>query len=145
MVGNVLEIKNLSAIIHLNWLRNERQRNVMRCGAALYTCIKCASREMVLSPLLPSSSSTLRIVAGYMVVIGITGLVWPLLHLGPNHPEFQARSVAYRIGAQTRELTLSAASVVAGIGLFRHHAWARTLALGLLMIGIIYTANAFAW
>jgi hypothetical protein len=100
---------------------------------------------MVPSPLLPSSSSILGIAAGYMVVIGITGLAWPLLRLGPNHPEFQARSMAYRIGAHTRELTLSAASVVTGIGLFWHHAWARTLALGLLLIGIIYTAEAFAW
>jgi len=71
--------------------------------------------------------------------------VWPLLRLGPNHPEFQAQSFAYRIGAQARELTLSAAYVLAGIGLFWHDAWGRKLALGLLVIGVIYTADAFAW
>jgi hypothetical protein len=80
-----------------------------------------------------------------MVVIGITGLVWPLLHLGPTHPEFRAQSLPFRIGAQTRELTLSAASVVAGIGLFWRHSWAGKLALGLLLIGTFYHAEAFAW
>jgi len=68
-----------------------------------------------------------------------------LLGLGPNHPEFQAQSLASRLGARTRELILSAASVVAGIGLFLHRAWARKLALGLLLVGTIYAANAFAW
>lgn len=97
------------------------------------------------SQLQPSPPTTLRIVAGYMVVIGITGLVWPLLRLGPNHPEFRAQSLATGIGAQTRELTLSAASVLAGIGLFLHHSWARKLALGLLLIGTFYQAEAFAW
>lgn len=93
----------------------------------------------------PLSPSTLRIAAGYMVVIGIIGLIWPLLRLGPNHPEFQARSLAYRVGAQTSALTLSAACLVAGIGLFWHHTWARKLALVLLLIGTIYSANEFAW
>jgi hypothetical protein len=86
-----------------------------------------------------------EIAGGYILFIGIIGLVWPLLGLGPNHPEFHAQSLASRLGARTRELSLSAASVVAGIGLFLHHAWARKLALGLLLVGTIYTANAFAW
>lgn len=93
----------------------------------------------------PSSPSTLRIAAGYLATAGILGLIWPLLRVGPSHPEFQAQTLAYRIGAQTSALTFSAVSVVAGIGLFWHHAWARKLALGLLVIGTIYGANAFAW
>jgi hypothetical protein len=80
-----------------------------------------------------------------MVVIGITGFVLPLLHVGPNRAEFQAQSSAYRIGARTRELTLSVACVIAGAGLFWHHAWARKLALGLLLISTFYGATAFAW
>ena len=100
---------------------------------------------MVPSQLLPSSLSTLRIAAGYMIVSGITGLVWPLLRLGPNHPEFQAQSAAYRSGAHSRELILSVACIVAGVGLFWHHAWGRMLALALLIIGTIYDANSFAW
>lgn len=89
--------------------------------------------------------STLQIAAGYIFVIGIAGMVWPLLRLGPNHPEFRAQSLAFRMGAYTSELILSAASVVAGVGLFWHHSWARKLALVLLLIGIIYHAEAFAW
>jgi hypothetical protein len=100
---------------------------------------------MVPSQLQPSWLSTLRIAAGYLVVSGIAGLVWPLLRLGPNHPEFRAQNLATRIGAQTRELTLAAVSVVAGIGLFWHHSWARKLALGLLLIESFYGSEAFAW
>ena len=62
------------------------------------------------SQLQPSSLSTLRIAAGYMVLSGIAGLAWPLFRFGPNHPEFRAQSFAYRAGAQTRELTLAVAS-----------------------------------
>lgn len=80
-----------------------------------------------------------------MVVSGILGLVWPLLGSGPNHPEFRAQSLATRVGAHTRDLTLSAACIVAGIGLFWHHPWARMLALGVLLIETIYGAEAFAW
>lgn len=93
----------------------------------------------------PSSLTTLRIAAGYMVIIGITGVVVPLLHVGPNHPEFQAQSSAYKVGALSRELILSAACILAGIGLFWQHSWARKLALGLLVIWTIYAATAFAW
>lgn len=88
--------------------------------------------------------SILQIAAGYIFVIGIAGMVWPLLRLGPNDLGFQAQSLAFRMGAHTRELTLSAASVVAGVGLFCHHSWARKLALVLLLIGTIYHAEAFA-
>jgi len=87
----------------------------------------------------------LRIAAGYMVVSGIAGPVWPLLRFGPNHPEFRAQSLATRIGAQTRELTLATASIVSGMGLFWHHSWARKLALGLLLIETFYGSAAFAW
>ena len=89
--------------------------------------------------------STLQIAAAYLFAIGIAGVLWPLLRIGPNDPEYRAQSLAFRMGAHTRELTLSAASVVAGGGLFWHHSWARKLALVLLLIGTIYHAEAFAW
>ena len=57
-----------------------------------------------------------------MLVRGGIALVWPLLRLGPNHPEFQAQSAASRSGAHSRELILSVACIVAGVGLFWHHA-----------------------
>jgi hypothetical protein len=95
--------------------------------------------------LLSSSFSTLRIVAGYLVVSGVTGLVWPLLPFGPNHPEFRAQTLATRVGAHTREFILAATSVVAGVGLFWHQPWARKLALGLLLVQAFYGSEAFAW
>jgi hypothetical protein len=92
----------------------------------------------------PFSRWALEVAAGYFFIIGVVGLAWPWLGLGPNFREFREQSLASRLGTRTRELALSAASVVAGFGLFLHYAWARKLALGLLLIGTIYTANAFA-
>jgi hypothetical protein len=100
---------------------------------------------MASSQLQPSSLSTLRIAAGYMAVFGITGLIWPLLSLGPDHPEFRAQNLATRIGVQIRELILAATSVVAGAGLLWHHSWARKLAMGLLLVETFYGSQAFAW
>jgi hypothetical protein len=102
-------------------------------------------QKMLPTQLVVSLPSALRIAALYMLVRGGIGLVWPLLRLGPNHPEFQAQSAAYRSGAHSRELILSVACIVAGVGLFWHHAWGRMLALALLIIGTIYDANSFAW
>jgi hypothetical protein len=101
--------------------------------------------EMVPSQMQSFLPSTIRIAAGYMVVIGLIGMVWPFLRLGPEHPEFQEQSSAYKFGARASTLTLSAASLVAGIGLFWQHAWARNLSLGVLVIGTFYAANEFAW
>ena len=80
-----------------------------------------------------------------MLVNGIIGLLWPLLRLGPKHPEFQAQNLAYRVGAQSRETILSAVSVVAGVSLFWHHAWGRKLTLCLLVVETIYGSTSFAW
>lgn len=88
---------------------------------------------------------TLTLAAGYLLVVGIFGVLVPLLRLGPNHAEFQAQSSAFRIGAHTRELTFAATSIVAAIGLFGTHTWARKLALVLLVVEIIFASNAFAW
>jgi hypothetical protein len=78
------------------------------------------------------------------VVTGIAGLVVPLLPIGPNRSEFQAQNLAYRVGAHTRELIFSVASIVAGAALYWHRPWARKLALGLLLVQTLYIANAFA-
>jgi hypothetical protein len=94
---------------------------------------------------LSSSFSTLRIAAGYLIVSGVTGLVWPLLPFGPNHPEFRAQTLATRVGAHTREFILAATSIVTGVGLFWHHPWARKVALGLLLVEAFYGSESFAW
>jgi hypothetical protein len=100
---------------------------------------------MVPTQLHASSPLTLRIAAGYMLVYGFARLVWPLLPFGPNHPEFRAQTVAYRMGAYTSQVILSLAYLVAGIGLILHHPWGRKLALAVLVIGTLYGANEFAW
>ena len=89
--------------------------------------------------------SAMRIATVYMLFRGGSGLVWPLLRLGPNHAEFQARSNAYKSGAYFRELVLAVACVAAGLGLLWHDAWGRVLALALLAICTFYDANSFAW
>jgi len=88
-------------------------------------------QKMLPTQLVVSLPSALRIAALYMLVRGGIGLVWPLLRLGPNHPEFQAQSAAYRSGAHSRELILSVACIVAGVGLFWHHAWGAHAGAGL--------------
>ncbi len=40
----------------------------------------------------------LKIAAIYLILSGGTGLIWPLLGLGPHHPEFEAKSFAYKLG-----------------------------------------------
>jgi hypothetical protein len=118
------------------------------CDNACYRQLSVGKKsEQVMMPtqLRPSSPLALRIAAGYLLVIGFAGLVWPLLPLGPNHPEFQARTVAYKMGTYTSQVTLSLAYLVAGLGLFSHHPWGRNLALVVLVIGIFYGENEFAW
>jgi hypothetical protein len=89
--------------------------------------------------------SALRVATVYMFARGGIGLIWPLLGLGPKHPEFQAQNTAYRIGAHSRELISSTASIVAGFGLLGHHSWGRVLALVLVLIRTLHDANSFAW
>jgi hypothetical protein len=95
----------------------------------------------------PSSNLALHIAADYMLFIGIVGLVWPFFGLRTNYPGAREKSRASRAGAYTRGALLSGASVAAGIGLFCHDSWGRTLALVLLVIdaAYLYSANEIAW
>lgn len=89
----------------------------------------------------------LRIAAAYLLVAGLANLALPWLRLpfGPNHAEFHAQSPAYKLGARTRATIFGVAYALAGTGLFYHHAWARILALVILLIGTPFAANSFAW
>jgi hypothetical protein len=44
----------------------------------------------------------LRITAIYLIISGVLGTIWPLLNIGPNHPEFDAQSLAYQLGSYGR-------------------------------------------
>jgi hypothetical protein len=116
-----------------------------KAGASLFTHDKMGDLELLPTELLSSCPSSFRIASVYLVVIGMIGLILPLLRIGPIHPEFGAQSTAYKIGAQTSVMIVSAATLVAGMGLFWHHLWARNLSLGVLVIGTFSATNEFAW
>ena len=90
-------------------------------------------------------SITLRVTAIYLIISGIIGTVWPLLNIGPNHPEFEGQSFAYQLGSYARELSISLAFLISGIGLIKLKLWARKVALVALVLAFYYSGNAMAW
>ena len=114
---------------------------VHNCAAVAPASMTQEAHQRTEAPL----SKALRIAAGYMLLSGIIGLVWPLLNLGPHHAQYEAQSFAYKLGAQFRELTINALFIIAGIGLFRRRVWARSLALGSLVLAAADGTTTFAW
>ena len=90
-------------------------------------------------------SRSLTVAASYFLLVGGLGLVWPLLGLGPSHPEFEAKSFAFMLGAYWREAALDTAFIVVGAAILWRRSWAATGAYITLAVGAIYTANEFAW
>jgi len=88
---------------------------------------------------------TLRVAAAYLILVGLLDLIWPMTGLGPHHPEFQARSFAFKLGSYSRELLFGLLFVVSGVGLFLRKSWARKMALVLIAVSTIYSVNSFAW
>lgn len=89
-------------------------------------------------------SNGVKVAAIYLVIAGVIGILWPLTGLGPNHPEFHAKSFAYKLGAYTRESILNILFLISGIGILSKKVWARKMALVIPVIGAIYSANSFA-
>lgn len=87
----------------------------------------------------------LKIAAGYLVIGGIAGLIWPLLGLGPNHPEFEVLSSAAKAGKYFRETLINSGMLVCGTALLYRKAWARRGALIVLAVAAFYGGSAFAW
>ncbi len=88
---------------------------------------------------------SLGIAAGYLVLTGTLSFIWPFLGISPDHPEFQAKSIVFKAGAYSRELTFGILSCISGVGLFLRKSWARKLALAMLVITTIYISYQFAW
>ena len=86
-----------------------------------------------------------KIAAIYLIVAGGVGTLWPLTGLGPHHPEFQAKSLVFKLGAYSRENVMNILFLFSGIGLLNKKVWARKMALVVLVIGAIYSANSFSW
>lgn len=88
---------------------------------------------------------TLRVAATYLILSGVMDLIYPMTGLGPHHPEFQAQSLAYKLGSYSRELLFGLLFIVSGIGLFLRKSWSRKMALVVIAISTIYSVNSFAW
>ena len=86
-----------------------------------------------------------KIAAVYLILAGGTGIIWPLTGLGPHHAEFQAGSFAFKLGSYTKTYMIDILFVISGIGLLYGKSWARKLALVMLVVSTIYTANEAAW
>ena len=74
----------------------------------------------------------IKIAAIYLVIAGGLSVLWPLTGLGPHHPEFQAKSLAFKLGSFTRENLINILFIISGIGILRGKIWARKLALVIL-------------
>lgn len=86
-----------------------------------------------------------KIAATYLIISGVLGILSPLTGLGPHHPEFQAKSFAFKLGSYSRMNVMNLLFLLSGIGLLYRKTWARKMAMVILVIGAIYTANEFAW
>lgn len=87
----------------------------------------------------------LKIAAIYLILSGVIGLIWPLTGLGPHHPEFELKSIAYKLGTYFRMTIIELIFLISGIGILLRKAWARKLALTIIVIRLIYSTNEFAW
>jgi hypothetical protein len=87
----------------------------------------------------------LKITAIYLIISGAIGLIWPFTGLGPHHPEFEMKSLAYKLGAYSRGFLFDIVFVVSGIGILFKKTWARKTALIIIVLSAIYTTNEFAW
>jgi hypothetical protein len=87
----------------------------------------------------------LRITAIYLIFAGVIGSIWPLLNLGPNHPELEAQSIAYQMGSYVRGLSISLAFLISGIGILKIQLLARKVGLVALAFAFFYGGNAIAW
>ncbi len=101
--------------------------------------------ENVLSNMRLELTKGVKIAAIYFIISGGIGALWPLTGLGPHHPEFQATSFAWKLGSYAREILISILFLISGIGLLYKKIWARKMAMVILVISTIYSANSSAW
>lgn len=87
----------------------------------------------------------LKITAIYLTIAGLAGLVITIANLGPQFPEFSAKSISYQLGSYSREIIICLIFIVSGVGLLLRRLWARKMALIVIVIATFYTTNSFAW
>lgn len=87
----------------------------------------------------------IKMAAVYLIIAGALGALWPLMGLGPHHPEFQSKSFVFKLGSYATRNLINFFFVISGIGLLYARTWARKMAIIILVIDAIYFANDFAW
>ncbi len=87
----------------------------------------------------------LRITIVYLIIFGFVGVIWPLLNIGSHYTEFDIQSLSYNVGAYGRELFISIAFLISGIGLLKYRLWARKVGLVALGLAFFYGGNTIAW
>ena len=88
---------------------------------------------------------SLTISASYLILISMIGLTWSFMGFNSQHPDFNAQTIGYKMGAYAREHTFNILFLIAGVAILKKKEWGRMLAMVSLVVGTLYTANAFAW
>lgn len=88
---------------------------------------------------------SLKLVVVYMLLIGLTELVWPFLGIGPDYPDFAARSRSYKAGAYFFHVLIGAGYVVSAFALLQRRPWAPRLAYVVFSISALSSAKGFSW
>lgn len=87
----------------------------------------------------------IKIASIYIIIAGALGIIFSLIGSGPNYPEFEAKSSAFKLGSYIKEYLINIIFIVSGIGILKKKNWARKMALTILVVGCIYSSNDFAW
>jgi hypothetical protein len=98
----------------------------------------------------PKISKTLKIGAIVLITSGFLALVFPIsnsiFQFQPEHPEFLAKSLEFKIGAYARQFGIGAIYLISGIGILTRKIWARKTGLITLAInGLIYFPKDVSW
>lgn len=72
-------------------------------------------------------------------------MIWPLFFNGIHSVGFDTKPPSYRFGVLARGITLNMLFMTSGVGLLYCRAWARKLALCVLVVSTFYSAYEFAF
>ena len=87
----------------------------------------------------------LRITIAYLIVSDFIGAIWPLLNLGPHHPEFEALPLLTKIVSHIREFAIPLLLLLVVLGYLKNNFGLVKWGLVSLVLALVYGGNAFAW
>ncbi len=98
------------------------------------------------SPAVPEKLPfSLKLAASYLLLSGLFGISLFFFKFMPEHKEFVAQSLGYKVQSYAREIIFNLMCITSSIGLFYRQVWARKLALIYLAVSTYYESAAFAW